>query len=864
MSGPRQSARLAAKAEARAATVTNDATAPQGAVASHTSMQGKKRAVSSTTSVTSQTKAASKKPTRARKKRKTNLAHGVSTQKPAGIVDPDSGLHGSIVPHASDSFAMDAMLVFIEPKLFSDKFYVLQCIQVDDPPQGEEFAVYRRWGRTGTRGSGMVDFFSEEHDAVTAFDKLFEEKSGLRWADRDESAVDGKYRNIKLDFDAKSNDYMSAVWQYWVDDGVDGKATGWYPYDEQGTKFMEECYTAYMMQQDMSTRYVASGNWTYHVDYTTMTQTNATHPSHTSRHIRRVPPGTVPSNTPPTTPLQPASEATVPAFNVSVPPTVLPAQKAVKASAKRSTKKKPQHNVSKPPPATVKTDTAPTTKAEPKTEDKTDAPKPRVYVVDGAISITPHAPTDFEVVEDYDATLNQCNITMGNNNNKYYRLQVLKEKSSSRYRVWNRWGRVGENVVASQTRLFGPFQDLTQATKMFRSKYSSKTGNSWDKRDDFKSKPGKYEPILIDATAEIPDDMPDLPKRQNIKYEDSKLDAKTLDLVQVLFNQDMMTDALQQMNIDIKRMPLGALDIAQVQRGIDALDEIKSALASGGADLAALSSRFYTMIPHSFGRSRPPVISNEAMLQQKYDMCDILSDVVSTKAKVEKREKEEAKVETKVLPHPADTHYDSMNAKLELVDRNSEEFGVVERYFEATKRNGCKLLDVWKVDRATEGARFSSHNDIETRRLLWHGTGIEVVAAILSSGLRIMPHSGGRVGKGLYLASEQAKSACYTRQWGNKYGCMFLAEAAIGKSFEITRDDPSLTMAPKGYDSVLAKGTQTPVNTVVDIDIEGKTVGVPQGAPSPSGVQSSFHQDEFLIYRESQARLRYVITVKLY
>ena len=34
---------------------------------------------------------------------------------------------------------------------------------------------------------------------------------------------------------------------------------------------------------------------------------------------------------------------------------------------------------------------------------------------------------------------------------------------------------------------------------------------------------------------------------------------------------------------------------------------------------------------------------------------------------------------------------------------------------------------------------------------------VAVVAAIVKSGLRIMPHSGGRVGKGIYLASENAK-----------------------------------------------------------------------------------------------------------
>ena len=57
--------------------------------------------------------------------------------------------------------------------------------------------------------------------------------------------------------------------------------------------------------------------------------------------------------------------------------------------------------------------------------------------------------------------------------------------------------------------------------------------------------------------------------------------------------------------------------------------------------------------------------------------------------------------------------------------------------------------------------RFKSHDGIKHRKLLWHGTNIAAVAAILKSGLRIMPFSGGRVGKGIYFASENGKSAAY-------------------------------------------------------------------------------------------------------
>ena len=71
---------------------------------------------------------------------------------------------------------------------------------------------------------------------------------------------------------------------------------------------------------------------------------------------------------------------------------------------------------------------------------------------------------------------------------------------------------------------------------------------------------------------------------------------------------------------------------------------------------------------------------------------------------------------------------------------------------QATSSN-LQLLDLWRVDRPGEGQAFEAHAHLGNRRLLWHGTHIVTVAAILKAGLRIMPHAGGRVGRGLYLVS---------------------------------------------------------------------------------------------------------------
>ncbi|XP_047497848.1 protein mono-ADP-ribosyltransferase PARP3-like, partial [Penaeus chinensis] len=165
-------------------------------------------------------------------------------------------------------------------------------------------------------------------------------------------------------------------------------------------------------------------------------------------------------------------------------------------------------------------------------------------------------------------------------------------------------------------------------------------------------------------------------------------------------------------------------------------------------------------------------------------------------------------------------------------------------------------------------SRFASHDDIKHRKLLWHGTNVAVVAAILKAGLRIMPHSGGLVGRGIYFASEHAKSSFYVGCHygafeGESYlGFMFLVEVALGKESSITQSDGSLTEAPSGYDSVVARGrTEPDPKKNKKLVFDGKNVTVPLGKPVPQKEwsESGFGQSEYLVYKESQARIRYIL-----
>ncbi|HEY5924633.1 MAG TPA: WGR domain-containing protein, partial [Kofleriaceae bacterium] len=473
------------------------------------------------------------------------------------------------------------------------------------------------------------------------------------------------------------------------------------------------------------------------------------------------------------------------------------------------------------------------------------------------------------VHEDYDCMLNQTNI--GANNNKFYVIQLLEK--GGKYYCWTRWGRVGED---GQNALIGP-SDFAKALKAFQAKFKDKTKNAWDDRADFKPAAGRYTLIEIDRSVDdkkaaqleeklkgIDADAAKVQKATQKKFAPCKLDAPVEKFMNLIFDEDMFKGAMASFDIDVKKMPLGQLSKTQVEKGFEVLEELEDAIEKRKNKLIeTVTSRFYTVIPHAFGRRVPPIIDTMELLQKKFDMLNVLNDIEIAVSV----QKGDSKSTSKLLPHPMDENYAGLNAELEWVDEKSKEYEFVENYIEATARSGYKpkLINLFRIDRKSEGKRFAQHDDIENRKLLWHGTNVAVVAAICKTGMRIMPHSGGRVGKGIYLASENGKSINYMGWASGGNGVMFLAEGALGKEHSITRDDSSLKQAPKGYDSIVARGQKEPdPKDDITFKFEGKDVIIPQGKPIPQKqyAKSSFDQSEYLLYSESQVRIRYCCWVK--
>lgn len=90
---------------------------------------------------------------------------------------------------------------------------------------------------------------------------------------------------------------------------------------------------------------------------------------------------------------------------------------------------------------------------------------------------------------------------------------------------------------------------------------------------------------------------------------------------------------------DVNKLPLGKLSKNTIQKAYQKLKDLSElmddhSLAQSVHDhpsydeaVEHLSNAFYSLIPHAFGRERPPIINNTNMLKIEVDLLDSLSDM---------------------------------------------------------------------------------------------------------------------------------------------------------------------------------------------------------------------------------------------
>ena len=258
--------------------------------------------------------------------------------------------------------------------------------------------------------------------------------------------------------------------------------------------------------------------------------------------------------------------------------------------------------------------------------------------------------------------------------------------------------------------------------------------------------------------------------RASRKVADCSLHMAIQDLLKLIFNQDFFQAAMMDLNYDAKKLPLGKLSKTTLNRGYQALKDLgdlfnDSSLASKhGMDyedaVQHLSNRFFTLIPHDSGRSRPPVISDQNRLKIEVELLDSLTDM-STANDIMKIKSEE---DDSDIIHPLDRQFQGLGLEtMEPVDPSTSEYTLLEDYLIKTHSQThymkFQLEGIFRVERKGENARFAAspfarplNDGSSDRRLLWHGSRATNFGGILSQGLRIAPPeapvSGYMFGKG--------------------------------------------------------------------------------------------------------------------
>eukprot|EP00039_Didymoeca_costata_P007541 m.100947 g.100947 ORF g.100947 m.100947 type:complete len:1020 (-) comp13730_c0_seq1:96-3155(-) len=457
-------------------------------------------------------------------------------------------------------------------------------------------------------------------------------------------------------------------------------------------------------------------------------------------------------------------------------------------------------------------------------------------------------------------------VNLRDGKNSYYKIQLLESDDGRGYYLFRAWGRIGATVGGTKLDRMNKAQAKAEFEKIFL----DKTGNLWRDRENFEKKPRLHD-FLLTAYEDATDDSTGV-----IPGSKSKLPAAVQQLIHLIFDETMLKQSMKEMDIDLNKLPLGRLSASSLKEAFEILGDIQTALESDtlsdsdrAKEIARLTSKYYSKIPHDFGNKRAPMIDNVDLLRQKVELVQTLMDIECT-TRIIKSEKEDSKNNPE--EDPIDVRYKKLKAKIKPVAKDSEDFEMVKKYVKnthaATHRSyQLEVEEVFVVRREGEKKKYNAKSaTLHNKRLLWHGSRLSNWGGILSEGLRIAPptapSTGYMFGKGVYFADMVSKSANYCHaSSSNPTALLLLCEVALGDMYERKHAD-YIEKLPDGKHSTFGVGQTAPDPKGVYIHPEDGVM-VPLGKGKASNVaNSSLLYNEFIVYDTAQIRQRYLIRTR--
>jgi poly [ADP-ribose] polymerase len=421
------------------------------------------------------------------------------------------------------------------------------------------------------------------------------------------------------------------------------------------------------------------------------------------------------------------------------------------------------------------------------------------------------------------------------NSNKYYIAELHSSTSGMGYRFYANHGRVGTAGAPKAEE----FYTLSDARHKYESKVREKLRKGYNQVDLATVTAGSNE-----GQKKINEEgLKGIVDTSTISNKSSNLSAKITDFLKHIYeeaNQAVALSLTGSVKTDIKA-PLGNLGINGINAGRQLLAEIAKALKIGNGQYVRNGSiEFYRNIP----RKMPSNIRDESTwilntndrISKEMDILDLYEDSL------------------RLLPimglSDIDSKYLALNTDIAYVTDPKTLTYISDKISKSHARNHdfkLRVTNAFEVNMKNAPAFNNSCGNVVN---LFHGSRSANLVGILSSYLKLPNKLGSEVtttgamfGQGLYFADSCTKSANYAfASFGgrrNKYDTAFLmiTEVALGNVYEASEGN-SYKSAPSGYHSVMGR--------------KGVT-------RSYSGLLAN---NEFIVYRADQARVRYLIEVE--
>ncbi|KAE8627492.1 hypothetical protein XENTR_v10007024 [Xenopus tropicalis] len=298
------------------------------------------------------------------------------------------------------------------------------------------------------------------------------------------------------------------------------------------------------------------------------------------------------------------------------------------------------------------------------------------------------------------------------------------------------------------------------------------------------------------------------------------------------FVESVWIEALGHLD-NILARPVNSISLNDVSKAEGVLLQVRKALDTGTepGDIRKAMAEFYRLIPH-----KKPLLANidKKLLSTKQDLCQLIRDMVSV------CETNSSK------PNPSSlAKYQALRCQIEHVEPNTEEFHQVSQQIVENKHceESINILKIFRVGKLSEATGFQKN--LGNVKSLLHASSPRHFVGILSRGL-LLPKNVeddlglkrtdiGNLGSGIYFSDSISTSVKYSEpSVTNGARLLLVCEVALGNCKDLYKRDFSLTGAPSGFNSV-------------------------HGVRQMPGRKSDFEDDEFVVYKKDQIKMRYAV-----